>query len=272
MLLAFLALIAMFDAGIGWLGTHLMDQKWSLGALLGWVFWPIAWCMGIPYEDCSRGGELLGLKMVANEFVAYERLGQWKQSGEVTLQPRTIVIMSYALCGFSNFGSIGIQIGGIGAMAPERRGELASLGLRAMLGGTLACCMTGCVAGFLIGDHPIELDPRQPTAPATVPADSNEQKENPSEEKSADANKNSDPSSEESTKRAVTIEPTESAEPNDSTERSEPTNDESATEKSAGLFQTKALGHQFPQCELPDLFRLVRIDQQHDQIVGSKFG
>lgn len=108
--------------------------------------------MGIPSQDCSHAGELLGLRMVTNELVAYQRMSDWLNKPElgIKLAERSRDILTYALCGFANFGSIGIQIGGIGAMAPERRGDLARLGLRAMLGGTLACFMTACVAGVLL--------------------------------------------------------------------------------------------------------------------------
>jgi len=152
MLLAFLALIAMFDAGLGFVGKQ-FAQEWSLGGILSCLFWPIAWCMGIETKDCGHIAHLLGLKMVANEFLAYEMLGSWLKdpAQKVVLSPRSIVIVTYALSGFANFGSIAIQLGGIGAMAPERRGDLAALGVRAMLGGTLATCMSACVAGFLIG-------------------------------------------------------------------------------------------------------------------------
>ena len=153
MLIAFLALMAMFDGLLGWIGEFCFDQKtWSLSAVFGVLFWPIAWVMGIPAADCSRAGELLGLRMVTNELVAYQRMSDWLRKPElgVELAQRSQVILTYALCGFANFGSIGIQIGGIGAMAPERRGDLARLGLRAMLGGTLACFMTACVAGVLL--------------------------------------------------------------------------------------------------------------------------
>jgi CNT family concentrative nucleoside transporter len=150
MLIAFLALIALVDGILGWAGGW-VGQTWSLSTALGYLFAPLAWMMGIPWEDCTRSGELLGIKMVANEFVAYAQLSSWMQSGsEVNLSERTIAILTYALCGFANFSSIGIQIGGIGGMAPERRGELAKLGLRAMLGGTLANLMTACVAGMMI--------------------------------------------------------------------------------------------------------------------------
>ena len=156
MLLAFLALIAMFDAALGWLGmlAGFVDAEgnptWSLAKALGYAFAPLAWLMGIEGPDCLRAGELLGLKTVANEFIAYERLGQWLQpDSEVRLSERSVEILTYALSGFANFGAIGIQIGGIGGIAPERRSDLARLGLRAMIGGALACCMTACVAGVL---------------------------------------------------------------------------------------------------------------------------
>jgi CNT family concentrative nucleoside transporter len=157
MLIAFLALIAMLDALIGWIGWQLYfrtdtgESAWSLAAALGYSFAPIAWLMGIESGDCLRAGELLGLKTVANEFIAFDQLGRWlRPDSAVQLSPRTVHIMTYALSGFSNFGAIGIQLGGIGGLAPERRSDLAKLGLRAMIGGALACCMTACVAGVLI--------------------------------------------------------------------------------------------------------------------------
>ncbi len=153
MLIAFLGLMAMLDWMLASIGEFYFGQKtWSLSAVFAHLFWPIAWVMGIPSQDCSRAGELLGLRMVTNELVAYQRMSDWinKPDLGVVLADRSRVILTYALCGFANFGSIGIQIGGIGAMAPERRGDLARLGLRAMLGGTLACFMTACVAGVLL--------------------------------------------------------------------------------------------------------------------------
>ena len=157
MLLAFLAMIAMLDALLGWVGGwfgFLGDQgqpRWSLAGGLGYVFAPVAWIMGIEWGDCLAAGELLGLKTVANEFLAFQQLGQWVDSAEEApnITARTQIIMTYALSGFSNLGAIGIQIGGIGAIAPERRADLARFGLRAMLGGAIACCMTACVAGAL---------------------------------------------------------------------------------------------------------------------------
>jgi CNT family concentrative nucleoside transporter len=107
--------------------------------------------MGIEQRDCMAAGQLLGVKMVANEFVAYLQMtGMKDAAGASLLSERTTVIMTYALCGFSNFSSIGIQLGGIGGMAPERRGDLAKLGLRAMLGGAIACCITACIAGMVL--------------------------------------------------------------------------------------------------------------------------
>jgi CNT family concentrative nucleoside transporter len=154
MLIAFLALIAVVDALLGWVGTwfgFVGPRAWSLSAGLSYAFAPLAWLLGIEPRDCLAVGELLGLKMVANEFVAYERFSQWlPDDSPVQLSQRSKAIVIYALCGFSNFGSIGIQIGGIGALAPERQPDLARLGLRAMLGGTLACLMTACVAGVLL--------------------------------------------------------------------------------------------------------------------------
>jgi CNT family concentrative nucleoside transporter len=107
--------------------------------------------MGIERGDCFYAGELLGLKMAANELIAYQKLSAWMNpDSTVQLSERTELILTYALCGFANFGSIGIQLGGIGGIAPERSTDLAGLGLRAMLGGTLAAFMTACVAGILL--------------------------------------------------------------------------------------------------------------------------
>lgn len=162
MLLAFLALIAMANsliAGLGWatrsgLGMIIPDppeMNWSFEGLMGLLFCPIAIAMGIDPRESIPAGQLLGVKMVANEFVAYLQMTSMKDaSGASLLSERTTVIMTYALCGFSNFSSIGIQLGGIGGMAPERRGDLAKLGLRAMLGGAIACCITGCIAGMIL--------------------------------------------------------------------------------------------------------------------------
>lgn len=157
MLIAALGLIALLDGVLGLLGrgaSYLLGMEgleWSLSAALGYLFAPFAYLMGIEAGDCLAAGELLGKKMVANEFVSYLQLSQWIQPGSgVELSPRSVAILTYALCGFANFSSIGIQLGGIGAIAPARRSELARLGFRAMLGGSLACFMTACVAGILL--------------------------------------------------------------------------------------------------------------------------
>ncbi len=156
MLIAFLALVALVDAVLGligeWTGALFgYNWHWSLAALFGYVFAPFAFLLGIPWSDCFYAGELLGKKMVLNEFIAYAQMMEWSQPDSgVVLSERSTLILTYALCGFANFGSVGIQIGGIGGIAPERRAELAILGIRAMIGGTLAMMMTACVAGILI--------------------------------------------------------------------------------------------------------------------------
>ena len=155
MLIAFLALIHLGDALVGWIGTWFgnVDAKgnpeWSLAGGLGYLFAPLAWLMGIESSECVAAGQLLGLKTVANEFIAYQRLGEWIDQGD-RISERSQHILTYALSGFANCGAIGIQIGGIGGLAPERRPDLARLGLRAMIGGMLACFMTACIAGVLI--------------------------------------------------------------------------------------------------------------------------
>ena len=121
----------------------------SFQALLGWLLWPLAWLMGVPSEDAHLVGQLIGIKTVLNEFVAYGDLAGMLSSGQFT-HSRSVVIAVYALCGFANFGSIAIQIGGIGDIAPNRKHDLARLGLKAMIGGTVAALLTACVAGVLI--------------------------------------------------------------------------------------------------------------------------
>mgnify|MGYP005995960189 FL=1 len=155
-LIAFIALLAMLDALVGWAGIQLGFANeegvplWTLSRGLGYFFAPVALSMGIEWSECLRAGELLGIKMVTNEVVAFEQLSVWLQSDEQPISQRTASILTYALCGFSNFGAVGIQLGGIGSLAPNRRSDLAKLGIRAMLGGAIACCMTGCVAGILL--------------------------------------------------------------------------------------------------------------------------
>ena len=139
MLISFLALVALVNALLGLVGL-------SLQQIFGWVFAPVAWSMGVPWRDAPTIGNLLGTRMALNEFVAYSQLGTMK----ATLDPRSFTIATFALCGFANFSSIGIQIGGIGALAPTRRHDLARLGFRAMLAGTLANFVTATIAGFLL--------------------------------------------------------------------------------------------------------------------------
>ncbi|QHI69657.1 NupC/NupG family nucleoside CNT transporter [Tichowtungia aerotolerans] len=146
MLLAFVALIAMLNGLIGWIGGLFGLQTLSFQQILGWLFSPLAWLLGIPWKDAIPAGTLLGEKTVLNEFVAYAHLHEQLE----TFSPRTTTILTYALCGFANFSSIAIQIGGIGTLAPERRHDLARLGIRALIAGTLACFMTACIAGMLL--------------------------------------------------------------------------------------------------------------------------
>jgi len=148
MLIAFLALIAILNGILGW-GAGFFGAELSLEMILGFVLAPIAWLIGVPTVDITAFGSLIGTKVIANEFVAYTQLADGIAAG--TLQPKTILMATFALCGFANLSSIGIQIGGIGPLAPERTGEIASLGLRAVLAGTLANLMTATIAGVLLG-------------------------------------------------------------------------------------------------------------------------
>jgi CNT family concentrative nucleoside transporter len=149
MLISFLALVALLDNLLGW--THgLYGMYWvppSLGQILGFLFAPVAWLIGIPWRDCQAIGNLLGTRMALNEVVAYIGLGAQKAA----LAPRSFTIATFALCGFANLSSIGIQIGGIGALIPERRNELAKLGVRAMLAGTMANLISASIAGIFLG-------------------------------------------------------------------------------------------------------------------------
>lgn len=146
MLIAFIALIHLVDGIFGGVHNHIAWFPESVEKIFGFVFAPIAWVIGIPKHDCGAVGNLLGTRMVLNELVAFTQLGQIK----ATLDPRSFTIATFALCGFANFSSIGIQIGGIGALAPNRRGDLARLGVRAMLAGTMANLMSASIAGILL--------------------------------------------------------------------------------------------------------------------------
>ncbi|MEG5015125.1 MULTISPECIES: NupC/NupG family nucleoside CNT transporter [unclassified Microcoleus] len=148
MLIAFLGLLAFFNALLGWFGGLISLPQLSLELIFAYLMAPVAWLMGVPWADCAEVGIVLGKKTILNEFIAYLDLMQLvKQQG---ISERSQIISTYALCGFSNIGSIGIQIGGIGAMAPQRQGDLARLGVRAMIAGSVACFMTACIAGMLI--------------------------------------------------------------------------------------------------------------------------
>jgi CNT family concentrative nucleoside transporter len=148
MLISFLALIALANGLLGFAHDHL-GIAWlpsSLQQIFGTLFAPVAWVIGIPWHDCRAIGNLLGTRMVLNELVAFSMLGPQK----AILDPRSFTIATFALCGFANLSSIGIQLGGIGALAPNKRGELAKLGIRAMLAGTMANLMSASIAGMLL--------------------------------------------------------------------------------------------------------------------------
>jgi concentrative nucleoside transporter, CNT family len=146
MLISFLALIALLNGIFGGIHAHVGWFPPSLESIMGRLFAPIAWVIGVPWHDCMAIGNLLGVRMVLNELVAFSMLGPQRAG----LDPRSFTIATFALCGFANFSSIGIQIGGIGALAPNKRGELAKLGLRAMLAGTMANLMSASIAGMLL--------------------------------------------------------------------------------------------------------------------------
>jgi CNT family concentrative nucleoside transporter len=174
MLIGFIALIAVIDSLLGWIDSlidgRLLDGEYvaysvktmwspavgefrgwfpgSLQTLFGTLFRPLAWLMGVPWSDAGLVGNLLGIKISLNEFVAYGALGNYIQDG--VLSERGAIISTYALCGFANFSSIGIQIGGIAAVAPNRKSALAALGLKAMFGGAIASWLTATIAGMLL--------------------------------------------------------------------------------------------------------------------------
>jgi CNT family concentrative nucleoside transporter len=162
MLLVFTALISMANqilmSTIGdWSGlneyvSNTTDNRFegfTFTYLLGLLFAPMAWILGTPAQDILQVGQLLGQKTVLNEFIAYAELNNMRVDGQFQLAPKSIIIVTYALCGFANFASIGIQIGGIGAIAPGQRKVLTELGIKALIGGTAACFMTAAIAGML---------------------------------------------------------------------------------------------------------------------------
>jgi len=150
MLMAFIALIAMANFGLGWAGHLVGIDDLSLQSIFGVLLRPLAWVMGVPWAETAYVGGLVGLKAVLTEFVAYARFGADLGAGTMTLSPRATIITAYALLGFANLPSIGIQIGGIGGIAPSRRADLARFGLRAMLAGNLAAFMSATLAGMLL--------------------------------------------------------------------------------------------------------------------------
>jgi CNT family concentrative nucleoside transporter len=174
MLIAFTALVAMFNALLGWFGSpHILAlggttvftypglndwiagvtggvfKSFSLEFIFGVVYAPVAWLLGIDSGYLLQSGALLGTRTVLNEFISFQQLGALKAAGTLT-DPRTVIILTYAMCGFANLVSVGIQIGGIGALAPTQRFNLAQLGFKAMIGGTIACYLSACIAGILI--------------------------------------------------------------------------------------------------------------------------
>jgi concentrative nucleoside transporter, CNT family len=146
MLIGFIALIALIDLVLHKTGTVWGQENLSMNYVLGKVFSVFAWAMGVPSKDVEVAGSLMGTKMVVNEFVAYLELLKIKE----TLEPKTLAITSFALCGFANFSSIAIQIGGIGELAPSRRQDLAKLGFKALIAGTLASYLSATIAGLLL--------------------------------------------------------------------------------------------------------------------------
>jgi CNT family concentrative nucleoside transporter len=163
MLIAFLALLALADALLGWVGMTVFgigdgagESPLSLSLIFGFVFWPLAWVMGIATPDCMTAGNLIGVKTFANEFVAYAQLASPDVYGP--MDERSRIILTYALCGFANFGSIGILIGGMSPLAPERRHDMARVGLRALIAGSFAAFMTACIAGMLVTEGTLLTD------------------------------------------------------------------------------------------------------------------
>ena len=152
MLLAFVALLAMINGFTGWVSdlfgfTEIIGNKLTIEMLLGWVLAPIAWVIGVPWEDATNMGSILGTKIVLNEFLAYLKLAE--EVAAATISPKTIAMATFALCGFANFSSIAIQIGGIGGLAPSRKSDIAKFGLKAVFAGTMANLMTATIAGML---------------------------------------------------------------------------------------------------------------------------
>lgn len=144
--LGYLCLIALLNGALGWFGGLFGQDSLSLELILGWLFSPVAWLLGIPWEQATTGGSFIGQKLVVNEFVAFIEFSRIQES----LSLRSQAIITFALCGFANFSSIAILLGGLGSLVPERRSEIAQLGLKAVLAGTLANLSSAAIAGMLI--------------------------------------------------------------------------------------------------------------------------
>ena len=145
MLIVMVAMVSLVNQALG-LAPDVMGAPLTLERILGWMLAPLAWLIGVPWEEAAAAGSLLGIKVALNEFLAYLQMAALPEG---TLSERSELILTYAMCGFANFGSLGIMLGGMGAMVPERRGEIVSLGMRAVLAGLLASCMTGAVVGVV---------------------------------------------------------------------------------------------------------------------------
>ena len=171
MLIAFVALVAMVDGILGWVGG-LAGWQLTLAKVLGKVFWPLAWAIGVPTADCATYGDLIGTQISQTEFIAYLKLAALLPKGaeDSAFSARAAMLATYSLCGFANFGSIGIQLGGIGALVESRRHDLARLGLKAMIAGVLACNMTAAVAGVLVSQGEAEFRQAEAVARARVTA------------------------------------------------------------------------------------------------------
>ena len=146
-LIAFIALVTLVNLGLGWVGWFLADPDLSIQKILGWLLAPLAWLIGVPWGECGTVGGLLGIRTVTNEAVAYEELGKLVRGGG--LGERATMLTTIAMCSFANLSSIGIQVGGIGALVPERRADLARLGLKALLVATLATALSAAIAGVI---------------------------------------------------------------------------------------------------------------------------
>ena len=145
MLIVLVALVELLNIVLG-IVPEVGGNSLTMQRVLGWALAPVVWLLGIPWSEAVTAGQLLGTKVVLNELVAYIQMSQLPPG---SLTERSALIMAYSICGFANFGSVGIMIGGIGAIVPERRLEIAQLGLKSILAGTMATCMTGAIAGLL---------------------------------------------------------------------------------------------------------------------------